>query len=485
MTADADGLAFASVRELGRLLRRREVSAVELAEASLERLERLGPRLNAVVTLTRTLALDQARHADAELRNGRDRGPLHGIPYGAKDLLATKGIPTTWGAEPFREQVFDYDATVVERLRDAGAVLVAKLAMVELAGGMGYNNPDASFTGPGRSPWNPDYWSGGSSSGSGAAVAAGLVAFAIGSETSGSILTPCAFSGVSGLRPTYGLVSRHGAMALCWTLDKLGPMCRTADDCGDVLRAMAGPDPRDPSTLEVEPGARAPQPRERRFRLGVLRDATARAQPEVAANFEESLRVLGSFCELERDVPFPEFPYGPAVGVIVDAEGGSAFRSFIESGGTRRLRAAADRVGGYVSLMTLAVDYLDAMRARGPMRKALGDLLSRYDALVAPTRGAVATPIGRDFDRSPGPAPAPTPSPGPPAPTSPATIPAGNLVGLPAIAVPNGFGEHGLPTSLQLLGAAVAEDTLLAIAAGYQARTDWHRRRPPAFSGAR
>ena len=175
-----------------------------------------------------------------------------------KDLLATKGIPTTWGAEPFRNQVFDYDATVVAKLREAGAVLVAKLAMVELAGGIGYNNADASFTGPGRTPWNLNYWSGGSSSGPGAATAAGLVAFSIGSETSGSIITPAAFCGVAGLRPTYGRVSRHGAMALCWTLDKLGPMCRTADDCGLVMAAIAGRtrSTRLRSTARGQPGRR-------------------------------------------------------------------------------------------------------------------------------------------------------------------------------------------------------------------------------------
>ena len=201
-----------------------------------------------MVTITRDLALVEARAADAEIGAGRYRGPLHGIPYGVKDLLATRGIPTTWGAEPFRRQTFDYDATVVRKSREAGAVLVAKLAMVELAGGFNYNNADASFTGPGRTPWNTDYWSGGSSSGPGAAVAAGLVAFAIGSETSGSIITPAAFCGVSGLRPTYGRVSRHGAMALSWTLDKLGPMCRSADDCGLVLSAISGRDPLDPTT---------------------------------------------------------------------------------------------------------------------------------------------------------------------------------------------------------------------------------------------
>src|SRR6516162_2092847 len=196
-----EDLLYGSVRELGTLLRAGKISSLALTEAYLERLEKFGPKLGAVVTVTRDRAISEARAADEELRAGRHRGPLHGIPYGVKDLLATRDIPTTWGAEPYRAQVFDYDATVVRKLREAGAVLVAKLAMVELAGGFGYNNADASFTGPGRTPWNLDYWSGGSSSGPGAATAAALVSFSIGSETSGSIITPSAFCGVSGLRP--------------------------------------------------------------------------------------------------------------------------------------------------------------------------------------------------------------------------------------------------------------------------------------------
>jgi len=484
-----EDVLFASVRDLGHLLRTRKISSVELTEAYLGRLETIGPRLGAVVTVTRDLALAQARKADRELATPRGyRGPLHGVPFGAKDLLATKGIPTTWGAEPYRDQVFDYDATVITRLRDAGAVLLGKLAMVELAGGMGYNNPDASFTGPGRSPWNPDHWSGGSSSGSGAATAAGLVAFAIGSETSGSIMTPSTNCGLSGLRPTYGLVSRHGAMALCWTLDKLGPMCRTADDCGLVLAAIAGKDPADPTTGQGDfaypvRGSRAGGPR-RRFRLGVVKNATERAQPEVKENFRRSIDVLRRFARIDEDVEFPDFPWGPAVGIIVDAEGASAFRDLIESGGTRKLKAAADRVGGYPAIVTLAVDYLEAMRARVPMRAALDALLARYDALVTPTRLVVAPPIGYDFDKppspspSPSPTPTPTPSPAPERPAPPATVPAGNLAGVPALCVPNGFGQNGLPTSLQLIGRAFSEATLIAIADRYQQATDWHQKRP-------
>jgi len=469
-----DDVVFSSVAALGRGLRARRFSSVELTEAYLQRLESLGPRLGAVVTVTRALALEQARAADAEAARGHWRSPLHGIPYGAKDLLATRGIPTTWGAEPFRAQVFDHDATVVERLRAAGAVLLAKLAMVELAGGLGYNNPDASFTGPGRSPWNADHWSGGSSSGSGAATAAGLVAFAIGSETSGSILTPSAFSGVSGLRPTYGRVSRHGAMALCWTLDKLGPLARSAEDCALVLQAIAGADPADPTSADER--FAWPPPAARRFRLGVLRNATARAQPEVEATFKAAVDVLRSFADVEEDVAFPDLPWGDAVGIIVDAEGAAAFRALIESGRSRELRARKDRFGGPPAYMTLAVDYLEALRARVRMRAELDALLQRYDAVVVPTRGAVAPPIGYDFDKPPGP---PPPSPPPDAPRPPATIPAGNLAGLPAVGVPCGFGRDGLPTSLQLMGRAFSETTLLAIAQRFQQATEWHTRRPP------
>ena len=240
---------FMPIRELGELVRTREVSPVELAETFLGRLESIGPRYNAVVTVTRERAMEQARRAESEIAAGDYKGLLHGIPYGAKDLLATSGgIPTTWGAAPFREQVFDYDAAVVRRLEEAGAPLAAKLAMVEIAGGMGYRQPNASFTGPGMTPWGTDAWSGGSSSGSGASVAAGLVPFAIGSETWGSILSPANNCGLSGLRPTYGRVSRQGAMVLSWSLDKLGPLCLTADDCGIVLEAIAGADADDPST---------------------------------------------------------------------------------------------------------------------------------------------------------------------------------------------------------------------------------------------
>ena len=473
-----DDILFASVREQGALLRARKIGAMELTEAYLQRLETIGPKLAAVVTVTRELALAQAHRAQQEMMAGRYRGPLHGIPYGAKDLLATKGVPTTWGAAPFRTQVFDHDATVVEKLREGGAILLGKLAMIELAGGLGYNSPDASFTGPCRTPWNPDYWSGGSSSGSGSATAAGLVAFAIGSETSGSILNPATNCGLSGLRPTYGLVSRHGAMALSWTLDKLGPLCRTADDCGLVLSVIAGTDAKDQSTdgdfayrvRGAEDGGPA-----RRFRVGLLGNATLGAEPEVRDNFLRAVDVLRTFAIVD-EVAFPDLPFGAAVDVIVSADAASAFRGIIENGAVKQLQDPADRLGGFASMMTLAADYVDAMRLRVKMRATLDELLSRYDAVIAPTYGSTAEPIGYDFDKPPNPVPTPAPD---DAPRAPATVPAGNLAGLPALCVPTGLGKNGLPTSIQFLGRAFSEATLLALADRYQQATDWHLKRPP------
>lgn len=245
-------LLFSGIAEIARALRRKDVSSVELTTAYLDRLARLGPALNAVAHLTRPHALAQAEDADKlieqERRGGRQRSLLLGIPYGAKDIFATVGIPTEWGSPAHVDQSFDYNATVIEKLHDAGAVLVAKLSMVELAGAGGYRYASASINGPGRNPWNTDRWSGGSSSGSGAATAAAMVGFAIGSETWGSIVCPSSFCGVTGLRPTFGRVSRWGAMALSWTLDKIGPMARSAEDCGLILEAIAARDPRDSAT---------------------------------------------------------------------------------------------------------------------------------------------------------------------------------------------------------------------------------------------
>jgi len=457
-----EDLAFADIATLQRLQAERAISSLELTNLYLTRLERYGGSYNAVVTIMHDRARREAKRADRERAAGRVRGPLHGIPYGVKDLLAAAGAPTTWGAQPFRKQRFDYDATVVRRLGDAGAVLLAKLAMVELAGGFGYNEADASFTGPGRTPWNREFWSGGSSSGSGAAVAAGLVAFAIGSETSGSILFPATSCGVTGLRPTYGRVSRHGAMALCWTLDKLGPMTRSAADAESVLRAIAGADPADPTAL-----SRPFSALRRRPRIGVLARSTQKVMPAVKANFEAALRVLAEYCDLVPAVARPPMPYGAAVETIVRAEGAAAFRDLIESGRARELRAVDDRTGGYVAYATLAVDYIDALRQRRFMIAALERAFGAYDAIASPTLSTVAYPVGVPFDKA-----------YPKYPGSVSLISAGNLTGLPAIGFPNGFGEHGLPTGMALLGRPFCEAKIAAIARQYQARTQHHKKRP-------
>jgi aspartyl-tRNA(Asn)/glutamyl-tRNA(Gln) amidotransferase subunit A len=466
-------LAFASIAELGRLLRARRLSSAELTTRCLERLERFGPTYNCTVTLTPERALAEAARADRELRAGRVRGPLHGIPYGVKDLLATKGYPTTWGAEPYRYQTIDEDATVVTRLGAAGAVLVAKLAMVELAGGMGYNQPNASFTGPGKTPWNTDYWSGGSSSGPGAAVAAGLVPFAIGSETSGSILTPAAYCGITGLRPTYGLVSRHGAMALSWTMDKLGPMARSVDDCAVVLAVIAAADPRDRSS--VARGFRVPPRRaaRRRFRIGVPKGAINSVQGEVAENFSAALDVLAPVAEIVPDVEVPDLPFGVVAGTIIGAEGMAAFDDLLESNRLKELTAPEDRVGGYSSLAIGARDYLRAMRVRRVMGRAYDALLTPFDALATPTRVTVSSPLDRAFRDA-----------YPEVPGGGSLIASSNVVGVPALALPNGFGPAGLPTSLSFVARAFDEAKLVEIGRAYQARTDWHRRRPAVVTSA-
>src|SRR6266849_7104135 len=244
----SDVIFFATIPELNAKLKSKELSSEQLVRAFAQRLETFGPRYNALASALTQPAIRRARELDKEIKRERFRGPLQGIPFGGKDLLAYPRNPTTWGARPFAGQVFDYTASVIERLEKTGSILIGKLAMVELAGGGGYRFAAASMFGPGLNPWDRTRWSGGSSSGSASAVAAGLVPFAIGSETSGSILTPAAFCGVTALRPTYGLVSRYGAMALSWTLDKLGPFAHTAEDCGVILQTIAGKDSRDPGS---------------------------------------------------------------------------------------------------------------------------------------------------------------------------------------------------------------------------------------------
>ena len=466
-------VVFRPLRELAELVRTRQVSPVELAETFLDRLLAIGPRYNAVVTLMPDRARAQARRAERELAAGHWRGPLHGIPYGIKDLFATAGIPTSWGAAPFRRQVFDHDATVVRRLQEAGAVLVAKLAMVELAGGLGYRQPDASFTGPGINPWGGATWSGGSSSGSGSAVAAGLVPFAIGTETNGSIISPAANCGVAGLRPSYGRVSRHGGMPLAWTLDKPGPLALTADDCGLVLEAIAGFDSDDPATTKrgfspvAVPAATAGH---RRFRLGLPEGATDDAEPAVREHFAAALAVLRKVADVEP-VALPNYPYEAAISAILLSESASIFAELADSGQSAEMTAPEDRYGIYARAAVPASDYLRAQRIRNLLARDLDRLLAPYDALVTPSRPGVAPPLDEPFSRD-----RKQRAGRPRCPISAA----GNLAGLPAISVPCGFTEGGLPTGIQFVGRAYAEQAILAVAAAYQSLTTWHHHHPAA-----
>jgi len=460
---------FAAAVELGRVLRRREVSSVELTRLFLDRLATLGPRLNTLAELTPDLALRQARRADRLLRRGEAASPLHGVPYGAKDLLATKGIPTRWGAPPCRDQVFDYDAAVIRRLEEAGAVLIGKLAMVEMAGGGGYHFASASLHGPGLNPWNLNHWSGGSSSGSGSAVAAGLVPYALGSETWGSITTPSAYCGVTGLRPTRGLVSRHGAMELAASMDKIGPMARSAADCGWVLQAIAGYDPRD--VWSVGRGFRfSRRPRPRRFRLGVLPLDYADDPGDVATEraFEESVRVLRRSGMTIATVSWPDHPFAEIGRTVLAAETAAVHEEFIKSARLEQLVDAAQRDGLRRYLELPAAKYIQVLHQRAAATRAVRGLFNRFDALVAPALLGEAVTLDTNLSQRFGTR------------RSGSSV-LGAVAGVPALVLPMGFGPTGLPLGLSITGDLFSENTLLQIGMLYQRETDWHLRRPPSI----
>jgi aspartyl-tRNA(Asn)/glutamyl-tRNA(Gln) amidotransferase subunit A len=463
-----EDLAFSTVRQLGELLRAREVSPSELTRLFLARLDRLGTSLRAVVTITEEVALAEASLAEAELLRGVDRGPLHGIPYGLKDIVATAGIRTTWGGPPFRDQVFDYDGAVTSRLRNAGAILVAKLATIELAGGMGYDEPAASLTGATANPWNTEAWVGGSSSGPSAAMAAGLVPFTIGSDTGGSITLPAAWTGTAGLRATYGRVSRYGAMALCWTFDRLGPICRTADDCGLVLESIAGYDPRDPSSLKESYAYQRSRPRRDHFRIGAIKGACVGIEDEVRTNFNSTVKVLETLGTVE-EVELPAFPYGEVAHVIMTAEITSAFDELVASGGIRELAGAKAHAHRLAGLVLPAHDYLRAQRIRRQLTAAFDDLASGFDALVAPTLGVVASGLHDSFAYM-----------RPEASPQPINL-AGVISGAPTVSVFNGLGQRGLPTGVGFTGGRYKENAILDAAHAFEEATRWWEQRPPLF----
>jgi aspartyl-tRNA(Asn)/glutamyl-tRNA(Gln) amidotransferase subunit A len=465
--------AYFSVSRLTELLRARQISSVDLTRAFLERLERLGPRYNALALSLGREAVAQAKEVDGDLKRGRYRSAVQGIPFAVKDLLAVKGHPTTWGAKPTAAQVFDYDATVVTRLRKAGAILIGKLAMVQLAGGGGYRTAQASLFGAGLNPWDRSRWSGGSSSGSGSAVAAGLVPFAIGSETSGSIITPAAFCGITGLRPTYGLVSRFGAMPLSWTMDKLGPMARSAEDCGMILQVIAGKDEQDPGTLGKSfyytPQYGRPI---KEIKVGYNpADFEGWPDPECRKPLLDALAAFRSLGTQMIETQLPDMPYGPVTNTIITSEGASVFEPWIRDGRIDQLTDPWQIAGLRSGLDITAADYLKAMRIRRLIQQGIRKVMTDVDVLLAPARYSIAPKVTQRLDLPTSKIEAP------PTQAMRALIPAGNLAGLPGLSVPCGFAE-GLPVGLQIVGRPLSENLLLTLGVAFQKATDWHTKHP-------
>ena len=454
-----------TVTDLSERIRDRKLSSTDLTEAYLQRIRRDSGRFNAFETVTADLARRQAREADAAIRAGRYRGALHGIPYGAKDLFDTAGIRTSWGAVPCHDRVPNRDATVVRRLREAGAVLLGKLAMVEFAGGLGYRWPDASASGPGRNPWNTERWTGGSSSGPGAAVAAGLVGFALGTETWGSILCPSAFCGLTGLRPTYGRVSRAGAMVCSYSFDKIGPMARSAADCRAILAAIAGPDPEDSTAADEPLDFAEPRHAPRAIRAGIIPlDFTKQGEPEVKRAFEAAVGVLRTLGVRAEPALLPEFPAADLAGAIITAEAISAFENFYRSGRVKQLKDPYAPYQADIAAAMTGADLVKAWRMREALQRRMQEFFERYDVILAPNFMSVAPPVDRDLNQTLA--------------YSDPVGAVGNACGLPALALPSGFGRDDLPVSFQIMGPPWSEGLLLDLGEGYQAKTRHHLARP-------
>ena len=450
--ARLEDLAFAPVTTLAALLGGRHVTSVELTRMYLDRLTQHDPRLHAVVTRTETLALDQAAEADREIANGRYRGPLHGVPYGIKDLFATAGIPTTWGAQPYADQVFDYDATTVVKLREAGAVLVAKLATGELAIG------DLWFRARTRNPWDPERGSSGSSAGPAAATAAGLVGFAIGTETGGSIVSPAAACGVVGLRPTYGRSSRYGCMTLRWTLDKVGPITRSVADAAAVLDAILGPDGKDETVPPGVPFEWDGSGDVAGLRIGYVEQELATLPASTRADERERFFVrkplYDAALQLYRDrgaalvpIALPALPFA-SVYAMLNAEAGAMFDELLRSGAINELadtgpngRANQLRATRFIP----AVDYIRAQRVRTLLVQQTNAIFDAVDVFLAPS--------------------------------SSESVSLTNLTGHPAAVVPAGFVD-GLPIALMVTGRLWDEATVCRVAQAFESGTDWHTRHP-------
>ena len=442
LPSNPDELAFLSVAELASLIKNRKLSSEQLTRVYLDRLKKFGPKLECIVTLTEDLALEQARRADREIAAGKYRGPLHGIPYGAKDLLATRGIPTTWGAAPYTNQVFDFDATVIKRLDEAGAVLIAKTTLGELAMG------ETWYGGMTRNPWNLKQGSSGSSAGSVAGVAAGLFAFAIGSETYGSIVSPCDRCGVTGLRPSYGRISRTGAMSLSWSMDKIGPVGRTAEDCALVFNAIYGPDGMD-QTLYDAPFNYDARANLKKLRIGFLQADFEQQRAERKENDDAALAKLRELGADLIPVELPKFPLS-SISFLLSTEGAAGFDELTLSNQDEWLKQQS--TGSWPNTFRRrrfvpAVEYLRAQRIRYLLIQETAKVFERVDLIVAPSQA------GNSLLHC-------------------------NLTGHPSVVVPNGFTKSNTPTSICFIANLFDEANLLAIAKKYQDATDFHRKHP-------
>src|SRR5438445_351367 len=457
-----------SVSELAKRIEAKKLSPVELTQIYLDRSQKLGPRYNAYALLTPEIALEQAKAAEKEIGRGHYRGPLHGIPYAAKDLLAVKGLPTTWGAKPYANQVFDFNATVIDHLRGVGAVMLGKASMIELAGGMGYRFASASLQGEAKNPWDPTCWTCGSSSGSGAIVAAGMAAFAIGTETWGSIICPSAYCGVSGLRPTYGRVSRYGAMALAPSMDKIGPMARSAEDCARIFAAIAGHDPKDRGTVPIDKGAFTFSPsmelRSRPLKIGWLTNAWKSLASDVAKPIDVANRILKKYFSSVKNAALPAGPWEEAGNIIVAVESAASFRTLIRSGRVSELTDPLGQIAGYVNEQYSAADYLQALKLREIIQKQMDSLFDTFDVLATASQPVPATPLALNLETD---LVFPDPLGG-----------IGNICGLPAMSVPCGFTDKNLPVGLQFVGRAGDDYAVIQAGRTFQLHTEWHKRHP-------
>lgn len=434
-------LAFYTIPQLAELVRTQQITSEELTRFYLDRLKKYGPALECVTSLTEELALQQARQADQEIKAGKYKGMLHGIPFGVKDLLSTRKYKTTWGATPYKDQVLDEDAMVVQRLQDAGGVLVAKLTLGALAMG------DVWYGGKTRSPWDVSKGSSGSSAGSAAAVAAGLLPYAIGTETLGSIVSPSTACGTTGLRPTYGRVSRHGAMALSWSMDKIGPIARTAEDCAIVFNAIYGPDGKDQSVYDA-PFNYTPSINPKKLRVGYLKDDFAKKYG-FQENDQAALEALRKAGVELVPISLPDLPASDLL-LTISVEGAAAFDELTRSG--RDSLLVAQHKNAWPNIFRTArfipaVEYLQAQRVRTLLVQQMQEKLKDVDVYISPSFAS-------------------------------SNLIVTNLTGHPCVVVPNGFQKNGMPTTITFMGKLFGEAELLRFASFYQSITPHEEQHP-------